>query len=183
MRVACVLAVVLLGCGAAGGEVESDEQGPVDESADALTKSQIAAMNSAAQGTGISYGLQPPPDPILPETLTLQFTPNPDIRRVSKYHFAANSHIAAVITPPDPCDGPSCKSPSIRLGHAGTAWAPPDPCVPPDPCKTHFDLAGQNLRIVGNGGDDADGTFVTSFQVIDANGNVAFDSATYQPPQ
>lgn len=182
MKIACVLAVVLLGCGAAADEVDSGEP-PVGEVASALSKGQVAAMNAAAQGTGIGYALTNPPDPDLPETLTLQFAPHPQLRRVSRYHLADNSHIAAVIASPDPCSGASCKSPAVRVGHADTAWSPPDPCLPPDPCKTHFDIAGANLRIVGRGGDNTDGAFIASFQVLDANGSVVFDSETYQTPQ
>ena len=178
MRFAWLLALMVLGCGGADESIEGDVA-PVREAVSALTKAKVAAMNRAAKGTGISYTRVVPPDPYLPETLALQFVPNGDLRRTSRYHVGDNGQVADVLVPPDPCNGAECAPPAIHLGHAATAWWPPDPCLPPDPCKTSFDIAGANLRIVGNGGDNADGTFITAFQVLDESGNVVFDSAMY----
>ena len=182
MKIGWVLAVMVVGCGAGADEVESDEV-EVGEAVSSLGKGQVAAMNAAAHGTAIHYALINPASPDLPQTLGLQFAPNAQLQRASRYHVAESTHVAEVIWPPDPCSGDFCKAPSLRLGPSTTTWTPPDPCLPPDPCKTHFDIAGADLRIVGRGGDNGDGTFVTSFQVLDVGGNVVFDSETYQMPQ
>jgi hypothetical protein len=168
-----MLGVLVLVAGCAGMEMDEVEVG---ESAMELGSDQVAAMNQAAQGTGIRYALTTPSDPRLPQTLTAILSASAELRRVSRHLLPG--HVADVVVPPDPCKGDRCVGPSLRLGPATTAWVPPDPCIPPDPCRTSFDLAGGNLRVIGTGESSADG-FALSFQVIDPVGNVVFDSEAY----
>src|SRR5262245_53855992 len=88
----------LVGCVASADGQESDEPSgePVAEVTSELKKGQIAAMNHAAEGTSIYYALIPPRAPGLPETLALNFGPNGNLRRTSRYHLDDNTHVADV---------------------------------------------------------------------------------------
>ena len=162
------LLVILTGCVG----MEADEELDVGETELEISGDQVAAMNQAAQGTGIRYTLNG-----TPQRLWSIMSPNPDLPRVGRHVFAG--HVADVLHPPDPCSGDRCVGPSVRVGPATTAWTPPDPCVPPDPCRTSIDLAGGNLRVIGSGAVRASGGFELTFQVIDAAGEVVFDSEAY----